>query len=64
MTSGGRALALQVDVADGGTVETAVQRTIAELGGVDVLVNNAAIYPRRAWTEITEEEWDACWPST
>ena len=26
--------------------------------GVDVLVNNAAIYPRRAWTEITEEEWD------
>ena len=23
-----------------------------------MLVNNAAIYPRRAWTEITEEEWD------
>ena len=34
------------------------QQTIAELGGIDVLVNNAAIYPRRAWTEITEEEWD------
>ena len=55
---GGRSLALEVDVADSASVETAAQRTVAELGGVDVLVNNAAIYPRRAWTEITEEEWD------
>jgi NAD(P)-dependent dehydrogenase (short-subunit alcohol dehydrogenase family) len=31
---------------------------VAEFGGIDVLVNNAAVYPRRAWTEITEEEWD------
>jgi 3-oxoacyl-[acyl-carrier protein] reductase len=55
---GGRSLALQVDVADSAAVNAAVERTIGELGGVDVLVNNAAIYPRRAWTEITEEEWD------
>jgi NAD(P)-dependent dehydrogenase (short-subunit alcohol dehydrogenase family) len=25
---------------------------------VDILVNNAAIYPIRPWTEIREEEWD------
>ncbi len=56
--AGGKALALHVDVADRASVEGAVGRTISELGGVDVLVNNAAIYPRRAWTEITEEEWD------
>ena len=55
---GGRSLALQVDVTDSAALEAAVQRTIAELGGVDVLVNNAAIYPRRAWTEITEDEWE------
>ncbi len=55
---GGRSLALAVDVSDWVAVERAVQQTIAELGGIDVLVNNAAIYPRRAWTEITEEEWD------
>ena len=55
---GGRSLALEVDVSDSAAVAEAVERTTAELGGVDVLVNNAAIYPRRAWTEITEEEWD------
>ena len=55
---GGRSLALHLDVTDSAAVEAAVQKTAAELGGVDVLVNNAAIYPRRAWTEITEDEWD------
>jgi NAD(P)-dependent dehydrogenase (short-subunit alcohol dehydrogenase family) len=55
---GGRSLALEVDIADQASVEAAVARTVSELGGIDILVNNAAIYPRRAWTEITEEEWD------
>jgi len=55
---GGRALAFALDVTDSAAIEAAVQKTIAELGGVDILVNNAAIYPRRAWTEITEDEWD------
>jgi NAD(P)-dependent dehydrogenase (short-subunit alcohol dehydrogenase family) len=56
--AGGRALALHADVADRASVEGAVARAVEELGGIDILVNNAAIYPRRAWTEITEEEWD------
>jgi 3-oxoacyl-[acyl-carrier protein] reductase len=56
--AGGRAVAVQVDVAERSSVEDAVRRVTDELGGVDILVNNAAIYPRRPWTEITEEEWD------
>jgi 3-oxoacyl-[acyl-carrier protein] reductase len=32
---------------------------VDELGGIDVLVNNAAIYPERPWMQITEQEWDA-----
>jgi 3-oxoacyl-[acyl-carrier protein] reductase len=56
--NGGKSLAVEVDVSDRGSVEEMVGRVARELGGVDVLVNNAAIYPRRAWTEIEEEEWD------
>jgi NAD(P)-dependent dehydrogenase (short-subunit alcohol dehydrogenase family) len=56
---GGTAIALAADVSDRASIETTVEAVTGELGGVDILVNNAAIYPRRAWTEITEEEWDA-----
>lgn len=52
------AIALEVDVSDRNSVEAAVADVARELGGVDILVNNAAVYPRRAWTEIEEEEWD------
>ena len=56
--SGGSAVAITVDVTDRASVATMTQQVVAQLGRVDVLVNNAAIYPRRAWTEISEEEWD------
>jgi 3-oxoacyl-[acyl-carrier protein] reductase len=55
---GGRAVPLPLDVTDSGAVADAVRTTTAEFGGIDVLVNNAAIYPRRAWTDITEDEWE------
>ena len=56
--TGARCVALQTDVSDRSSVEATVERVADELGGVDILINNAAIYPRRAWTEIQEEEWD------
>jgi 3-oxoacyl-[acyl-carrier protein] reductase len=55
---GARCAAIESDISDGRSVEAMTGRVVDELGGVDILVNNAAIYPRRAWTEIEEEEWD------
>jgi NAD(P)-dependent dehydrogenase (short-subunit alcohol dehydrogenase family) len=54
----GRALAVACDVADSASVAGMVEQAVATFGGVDILVNNAAIYPARAWTEISEAEWD------
>jgi NAD(P)-dependent dehydrogenase (short-subunit alcohol dehydrogenase family) len=38
--------------------EPVVARAGAEFGGVDMVVNNAAIYPSRAWDEYALEEFD------
>src|SRR5258708_119443 len=40
---GGRALVIPVDIGDPGQLAAAVKRTRAEVGEVDVLVNNAAV---------------------
>ena len=46
--------AITCDVSDA----AAVHRATAEAGPVDVLINNAGIYPRKPLLETTEEEWD------
>ena len=57
-STGARCIALEADVSDLSDTQTMVENVAEEFGGVDVLVNNAAIYPLRPWTEIEEEEWD------
>jgi 3-oxoacyl-[acyl-carrier protein] reductase len=51
-------LAVVCDVAQATAVEAMVQQATATYGGVDILVNNAAIYPYRPWIEIVEADWD------
>jgi 3-oxoacyl-[acyl-carrier protein] reductase len=58
LASSGRCIALEADVSEKASVDAMAQTVISELGGIDILVNNAAIYPLRPWTEIEEEEWD------
>jgi 3-oxoacyl-[acyl-carrier protein] reductase len=55
---GARCIALEADVSERRSTQKMVEEVVGELGGVDILVNNAAIYPLRPWTEIEEEEWD------
>lgn len=57
--AGGTAIAVTADVSHASSVEAMTEQVVSTLGRLDILVNNAAVYPRRAWTEIAEEEWDA-----
>jgi 3-oxoacyl-[acyl-carrier protein] reductase len=49
---------LDADVADPAAIESVAARA-AELGGADILVNNAAIYPLGPWHEADAAQWDA-----
>lgn len=55
---GGEAFAAQADVANEQAVSKMVLETVQRYGKVDILVNNAAIDPRKKWMEITVEDWD------
>ena len=59
LRAGGRqALAIQADVRDAAAVDAAVERTVAAHDGLDVAVNNAAVYPNTPVVDMAEEEWD------
>ena len=55
---GRKAIAIQADVSVLADVRRMVAVVEAQLGGIDILVNNAAIAHPRKLEEITETEWD------
>jgi 3-oxoacyl-[acyl-carrier protein] reductase len=55
--AGGRAVAVPGDVARAGDVATMIAAA-EPFGGVDLLVNNAGIFPRVEFLDMTEDHWD------
>jgi 3-oxoacyl-[acyl-carrier protein] reductase len=55
---GRRSLSIQADVSKAADVDRLVARTRAELGPIDVLVNNAGIIRPQPFEAITEQDWD------
>jgi 3-oxoacyl-[acyl-carrier protein] reductase len=56
--AGRKAIAIQADAADAEAVKAAVEETVATLGGLDVLVNNAGTAIPKKFEETTLEEMD------
>jgi 3-oxoacyl-[acyl-carrier protein] reductase len=56
---GRRAVAIQADSADAAAVQASVDKTVAELGGVDVLVNNAGVLRVGELKDISLADIDA-----
>jgi NAD(P)-dependent dehydrogenase (short-subunit alcohol dehydrogenase family) len=55
---GGRISAHPLNVADTGSIGETVNAAIERLGGLDIWVNNAGIYPSSPLLEMTDAEWD------
>ena len=60
-SSGGKAAAVAVDIGDKASVEAMSEAAVAQLGRIDVLINNAAIFAtlqKKPFWEIPVDEWE------
>jgi NAD(P)-dependent dehydrogenase (short-subunit alcohol dehydrogenase family) len=56
---GGRSFAVPLDVTRLASIDAMVSVVTAEAGGIDILVNNAAIFDMAPIVEVTEKSWDS-----
>src|ERR1700730_12891167 len=55
---GGKALAIPLDVTSRASIDAMVATVVAQAGGIDILVNNAAVFDLAPVVEVTEKSWD------
>lgn len=57
--AGGIALAQAADVTNLDSLKAAVQATVEQFGGLDILCANAGIFPSSSLENMSESDWDA-----
>lgn len=55
---GRKATVVQADVGTAAGMDALIQRCLDDLGGLDIMVNNAGVEIRAPFVEVTEEAWD------
>jgi 2-dehydro-3-deoxy-D-gluconate 5-dehydrogenase len=55
---GRRVCQIQANLLERGSTQRIVETTVKELGGIDILLNNAGIIRRAPLLEFTEKDWD------
>jgi NAD(P)-dependent dehydrogenase (short-subunit alcohol dehydrogenase family) len=58
VAAGGQAVYQPTDIAQPGDCRALIQRAVDEYGDLEILVNNAGLFPRAGRGEITPEFWD------
>jgi NAD(P)-dependent dehydrogenase (short-subunit alcohol dehydrogenase family) len=56
--AGGRAEAITCDMSKDGEITALVESTLSTFGQIDIVVNNAAIYPMSTIADMSTELWD------
>ncbi|MCZ2151750.1 MAG: SDR family oxidoreductase [Bryobacterales bacterium] len=54
---GDAAMAVEADMRDRTRLAAAVEATLERFSRIDILINNAGVYPRMPFLELTEEQW-------
>ena len=54
------AVAVRLDVSDPKSIDAAVAEAVEQLGQIDILINNAAIFTAAPIVEIAEDDYAAC----
>jgi NAD(P)-dependent dehydrogenase (short-subunit alcohol dehydrogenase family) len=57
----GAALHVEADLSRPGEPERVVERAVAELGGIDSLVNNVGVARQAKFEDVSDDEWDEYW---
>lgn len=55
---GVRAIGIGADVSETGSIAAAADLAVAELGGIDIWVNNAGVFPNAPVLQMPDEMWD------